>query len=359
MAIRTPLFTDPTDLGGIEGANNLKEFNSTQIDWLIYQVLMAWAGNPAVSLSTVGSGGTFLPGGMQDTRLQAGAGNTHISSFVPQGSCDPVSDVTVNYETMNMSVATIGGVADTNNLRYPVYYDDGLDKILLEDVNDYVLMEDGDIVKLEEDSYPALQAMSQQDMLDTFIYPAIDKLTAATTTDEQQGTYFISTVSTSIAGSTIVSATPIFRNTLSDTAAYLAADIPEAQDQPDPASVDYFLWRIDQTGTPPAGSEIPVYAVDLAPGFVNIQDYDSGDWETILSELVRWCAVNDTNGYKITYAINPVSGGVARGSTMINTKLDSSSYNTVQIGADDYRAQMFPAGTETTIGSYTFKIIKY
>tara|TARA_Y100000310_G_scaffold335768_2_gene418617 strand:- start:11663 stop:12742 length:1080 start_codon:yes stop_codon:yes gene_type:complete len=359
MAIRTPLFTDPTDLGGIEGANNLKEFNSTQIDWLIYQVLMAWAGNPAVSLSTVGSGGTFLPGGMQDTRLQAGAGNTHISSFVPQGSCDPVSDVTVNYETMNMSVATIGGVADTNNLRYPVYYDDGLDKILLEDVNDYVLMEDGDIVKLEEDSYPALQAMSQQDMLDTFIYPAIDKLTAATTTDEQQGTYFISTVSTSIAGSTIVSATPIFRNTLSDTAAYLAADIPEAQDQPDPASVDYFLWRIDQTGTPPAGSEIPVYAVDLAPGFVDIQDYDSGDWETILSELVRWCAVNDTNGYKITYAINPVSGGVARGSTMINTKLDSSSYNTLQVGPDDYRAQIFPAGTETTIGDYTLKIIKF
>jgi len=359
MAIRTPLFRDLTDLGGIEGANNVKEFNSTQIDWLIYQVLMAWAGNPSVSLTVVGSGGTFLPGGMEDTRVQAGAGNTHSSSFIPAGSCDPVSDVTVTYETMNLNTATLGGVADTDNLRFPVYFHDGLNKILLEDTGDYVLLEDGGVVRLEEDSHPSLQAMSQQDMLDTFIYPAIDKLTAATTTDEQQGTHFVSTTSSSIVGSTIVSASPIFRNTIADAAAYTASGIPETQDQPDASSVDYYLWTIDQTGTPPASAEIPVYAVDLAPGFVDIQDYDSVDWETILSELVRWCAVNDTNGYKITYEINPASGGVARGSTMINTKLDSSSYNTLQVGPDDYRAQIFPAGTETAIGDYTLKIIKF
>ena len=51
--------------------------------------------------------------------------------------------------------------------------------------------------------------MSLQDVKDTFLHPAIDLLTAATTTSQQAGTYHITTTS-SVSGSTLVSGTPIF-----------------------------------------------------------------------------------------------------------------------------------------------------
>ena len=60
--------------------------------------------------------------------------------------------------------------------------------------------------------------MSLQDVKDTFLHPAIDLLTASTTTTQQAGTYFISSTS-SVAGATEVSgsATPIFLDTRADT----------------------------------------------------------------------------------------------------------------------------------------------
>ena len=40
---------------------------------------------------------------------------------------------------------------------------------------------------------------------------------------------------------------------------------------------------------------------------------------------------------------------------MINTKLDGSTYRTLQVG-DDYRAQEQPSGTAQAISSYNLRI---
>jgi hypothetical protein len=64
--------------------------------------------------------------------------------------------------------------------------------------------------------------MDATDFLDTFIHPTITNLALSTTTTDQAGTYFVST-STSVAGSTLISSTPIFLDTRADTTKYSAA----------------------------------------------------------------------------------------------------------------------------------------
>ena len=73
--------------------------------------------------------------------------------------------------------------------------------------------------------------MSLQDVKDTFLHPAIDLLTAASTTTQQAGTHTIAT-STTLSGATNVSTTPIFSDTRADTTLYTAGGIGETLDQP-------------------------------------------------------------------------------------------------------------------------------
>ena len=67
----------------------------------------------------------------------------------------------------------------------------------------------------------SIKAMNLQDVKDTFLHPAIDLLTSGSTGTDQAGTYHIST-SSSVSGSTLVSATPVFSDTGADTGAYTA-----------------------------------------------------------------------------------------------------------------------------------------
>jgi len=191
MAIRAPLYYS----GG-----NLKEMVSAEIDEIIAQAIYQYSIAPSVELSVVSSGGSL--GTITDTRQQAGAMSTHASAFPNEATTAEPSTVTVSYDKINQS-ATSGSAPSDSGKTWPVYKTAGND----------------------------IQAMSLQDVKDTFIHPAIDKLTAATTTSEQAGTYQISN-SNSVSGSTLVNATPIFVNTQADTSAYQSANIPETLDQP-------------------------------------------------------------------------------------------------------------------------------
>ena len=52
------------------------------------------------------------------------------------------------------------------------------------------------------------------------------------------------------------------------------------------------------------------------------------------------------------------SGGTTRGTAMVDTRLDGSgNYQTRQVG-DDYRAQEFPNGSNSTITTYNLRITK-
>ena len=310
MAVRTPLIND---------SGNVKEMSSTQVDEIVDQVVYQYSLNPGVTLSVVGSGGNLSS--ISDTRLQAGATSTSASAFPSEATTAEPSTVTVAYQRLNSASASLTPTADTGKT-WPAYYTSG----------------------------GHIQAMSLQDVKDTFLHPAIDLLTAGTTSTQQAGTYTIAT-STSLAGATNVSATPIYADTRADTSAYSAGSIGETLDQPTTIT-NYYLHRID-------GSDTSY----TSPFFVNasnhLQEFDTTTFESLLQEWIRYTAASSTDGYAISYSIGTSGSGNTRGTSIVDTRLNGSgNYQTRQVGADDYRAQEFPNGSPTTINTYNLRIIK-
>ena len=310
MAVRTPLIND---------SGNIKEMTSTQVSEIVDQVVYQYSLNPGVTLSVVGSGGNLSS--ISDTRLQAGAASTSASSFPSEATTAEPSTVTVNYQRLNSANASLTPTADTGKT-WPAYYN----------------------------SSGAIQAMSLTDVKDTFLHPAIDLLTAASTTTQQGGTYTIST-STSLAGATNVSGTPIYSDTRANTAAYTAGGIGETLDQPTTIT-NYYLHRVNGSNTS-----------YTAPFFINsgnnLQEYDTSTFQTLLQEWIRYTAASSTDGYAISYSIGTSGSGNTRGSGIVDTKLNGSgNYQTRFVNANDYRAQEFPNGTPTTINTYNLRIIK-
>ncbi len=310
MAVRSPLKND---------SGNLKEMSSAEVDQVVDQIIYQYSLNPGVSLSVVGSGGNLSS--INDTRLEAGAVSSTSSSFPSEATTDEPGTVTVAYQRISQTIASVSPTSDTGKL-WPAYYT----------------------------SSGHIQAMSLQDVKDTFLHPAIDLLSSASTSTQQAGTYTLAT-STSLAGSTLVSSTPIFVDTRADTSAYSQSTIGDhALDNPTTIT-SYYLHRVNGTDNS-----------YVSPMFVNasnnIQEYATATWESLVQEWIRYTAASSTDGYKITYSIGSSGSGNTRGTAIANTILNGSgNYQTRQVG-DDYRAQEFPDGTPTTANTYNLRIIK-
>jgi hypothetical protein len=283
---------------------------------IVKQTVYQYSTDPSVVLSVVSSGGSLT--GLSDTRLQAGAQSTSVSSAPNEATTAEPSTVTVSYDKIT-STSTGGSATTDSGKTFPVYLD----------------------------SLNNIQAMTHQDMLDTFIHPAINLLSAASTTTDQAGTYQIST-SSSVSGNTAVSGTAVFVDTRANTGAYTSGSIPETLDQPTTIN-SYYLQRINGTDT---SYTLPI----IIDGSNNLQISPEASFETILKNMVKYSAVNDTN-FRISYSIN--GSGSNRGSGMVDTRLDGSgNYQTRFVNANDYRAQEFPNGTAQTISTYFLKIHK-
>jgi len=312
MAVRTPLIND---------SGNVKEMSSAQVDQIVDQAVYQYSLNPSVSLSVVSSGGSL--GTINDTRLQAGAASTSATAFPSEATTAEPSVVTVSYSKIDESVASVTPTTDTGKT-WPAYYN----------------------------ASGHIQAMSLQDVKDTFLHPAIDLLTAATTTSQQAGTYHISST-TSVTDSTEVSGanTAIYLDTRADTSQYTAGGIGETLDQPTTIT-SYYLQRVN--------------GVDnsyILPFYVNasnhLQEYDATTFESLLQEWIRYTAASSADGYTIRYNLGTSGSGNERGSGMGDTRLNGSgNYQTRFVNDDDYRAQEFPNGTATTISTYYLRINK-
>lgn len=311
MAVRTPLYY-------VSG--NLREMDAGMITALQNLAIYEYAQNPSVTLSVSGSGGNLTS--INDTRLQAGSSLTNPSTFPAEAATPEPSTVTVSYQRVLKTAATVTATVDTGKT-FPLYYNSGGN----------------------------LQHMNATDFIDTFIAPAITTLTSGSTTTSQGGTYLVST-STSVAGATLVSATPIFTDTRADTSLYSAAGIEETLDQPQTIT-EYYLHQI--TGpTEPTLTTFPLYADSNN----NIKEYSQAEIASVLASYIRRESASSVLGNSIDYNID--GSGTARGSSMVNTILTggSGNYQTFQAGADDYRAQEFPNGSPTTANTYVFKINK-
>jgi hypothetical protein len=310
MAVRIPLKND---------SGNIKEMTSAEISAVLDNIVYQYSLNPSVSLNYIASGGNI--GSISDTRLQAGAYSTSTTAFPNEATTAEPSVVTVTYDKINETIASVTPTTDTGKT-FPAY-----------------LTSSGNI-----------RSMNLQDVKDTFLHPAIDLLTTGTTTTQQAGTYFISTAS-SVAGSTLVSANPIYVDTRADTGAYQAASIPETLDQPTTIT-NYYLHVINGTNT-----------VYTNPFYVtasnHLQEYTTATFGSLMQGWIRYTAASSTDGYKFRYLLGNSGSGNNRGSGMSDTRLNGSgNYQQRFVNVDDYRAQEFPDGTPTSINTYYLSILK-
>jgi len=310
MAVRKPLY---------EVSGNLREMSTAMVDSIVDQVIYQYSLNPSVALSVVSSGGNL--GTITDTRKQAGSYSTSTTAFPSEATTAEPSTVTVSYSKINQTTATVSTTTDTGKT-WPSYYN----------------------------ASGQIQAMNLQDVKDTFLHPAIDLLTAATTTTQQAGTYHISS-SSSVTGSTLVSATPVFSDTRANTGAYTAGGIPETLDQPTTIT-NYYLHRVN--GSAPTFT-LPYY-ID---GSNHIHQYTSATFNSLVQEWIRYTAASSADGYSISYNLGTSGSGNTRGSGMGDTILNGSgNYQTRFVNTDDYRAQEFPNGTAVTANTYYLRINK-
>jgi hypothetical protein len=302
MAVRRPLILD--------GDDNLIEMTDAQIEDVQDRCRYTYGANPSVTLSVVNSGGNL--GALTETRLQAGAYSESATATPSQNTTADVSvkDGNDNDKTSQTAANTTASV-DTNNVAFPIFQTGG-----------------------------NIQAMTLQDVYDTFIFDAIDTILSAV---GQPGTYRVHD-QTTLSGYTAVSNTAIFVDTRANASAYTAGAIPEALDQ----AVDvksYYLLKPDNISPP--SMEAPLF---IRNSDSNLQQYSQAGIDAILENCMRHVASEET-GSKIRYRWSTAGSGVNLGTGMADTRLNGSTYETRFVDADDYRAQEFPAGSATTIST--------
>ena len=308
MAVRTPL-----KLNG----SNLQEMSTVEIEAIQDEAIRQYGLNPYVYLTGVSSGGNLENGTLTDSRLVAGASTTDVTNFDTEAETPNVYTTTVTYNRIIQSIDTSLTNWTNATLSYPLYYDGG-----------------------------DLREMTAADFGDTFIIPAIDQLTSGSIGTKQAGTYHIST-SNSVAGSTLVYASPVFTDTRANAAAYTADGIPETQDQPTTIT-NYYLHRIN-----PADEGSYQLPICYTKSGTNLYQTPADTLRNALNTMINYYAAEVT-GTRIRYGIN--TSGNTRGSGMTDTKLNSSTYLQRYVNTNDYRTQEVPSGTAANITTYYLRI---
>ena len=317
MTVRAPLkYVD---------ANTLQEMSTAEVTAWVDHICYLYGGSPSVTL-TVDTGSAQNLQAMSDTRLQAGAASTNASAFVAEGTTAEPATVTVTYDRVAQTYASVSPTSDTGTT-WPVYFDSSSKSII---------------------------AMPLADIKDTFLHPAIDKLIAASESDTTAGTFTVTTSATAATGYTNISTDAIFTDTRADTSAYAASGIPETLDQPTTVT-NYFLHRRNQGSDGFGSLATPLIIADS--GQTLTAQTTEAVIEGLFLEWIRETASESTDGYKIVYSM-ATSGGNTRGTAMVDTRLNGSgNYQTRQVG-DDYRSQEFPNGSAATITTYNLRITK-
>jgi len=254
--------------------------------------------------------------------MQAGAQSTSATATPSEGTTAEPSVVTVGNAKITLARASVSPTSDSGTT-FPVYYT-GSD----------------------------VQAMTLQDVKDTFLYPAIDRLVSGTESNDTAGTYTITTSSSAATNYTNVSTTPVFIDTRANTSAYSSGGIPETLDQPTTIT-NYYLHRRNAVDPVWSNLKTPLYI----NGDNDLQQFAEGTFDTLFQGWMREIASEDTSGtYRISYSF---SSGTNRGTGMADTRLNGSgNYQTRFVGLDDYRAQEFPNGSAATIATHYLKITK-
>lgn len=308
MAVRLPL---------VNLMGDLKEMTTSMVDQIIDRAIYLYSLDPSAFIYPANNG-TGNMGSLVDTRKIASTVTSHPSSFQTPGALGDTS-VTHNKMLMDQRPGTIyatpiNPTADTGKT-FPIYYDNG-----------------------------NIRAMSLQDWKDTFLHPAIDLLVGSNTSNSQAGTYTLHT-STSLSDHNIITLAPMY----TDTRYNGTTNVSSTRDRPSTVT-NYYLFRRRWSGSAP-GYTSPMYITASN----DLQEYTQTNFDSLLSDWIRYTAASSTDGYKINYNIN--GSGTTR-ATMTDTRLTGETTNTLFVNADDYRSQRFPAGSSSVISTYQLKIRK-
>jgi len=335
MTVRRPLVYDagPANTSGI-----FRELtNAELLEWQT-AIIDVYAANPTSVLSVVSGSGTISPT-MADTRLQAGAAKQgsdgFTESFPAATDTANISTVTVNYDKVSGAFVTSNTGEVDSGYNYPLFFNEDNDSI---------------------------QPMNLDDLIDSIIEPTIDLMVSATESDSTAGTYTINTAA-SLSGYTEVSGagTAIYLDTRANADAYTDAGIPETLDQPTTIN-SYFLQRKNAGSTVPSTKLLFLdndYGAPSNPNDFDVREYSIAEATALLATWLKVYA-GEVTGYKIIYSITTDgSGGNARGSSMVDTRLNGSgAFSTTLQDANDYRAQEFPNGSAATITTHTLRVTK-
>ena len=306
----------------LDSNNNIQRCTQAEMTALVQETIRQYGLDPSVVL-TVGSGNL---GNLSDTRLKAGAAGSDSTNFDTAGELADVSTVTVNYNKVIQTVNSISSLeSGDDDFSFPLYLD-------------------GD---------NNLRAMTLTDVYDTFVAPAVLLMCTSDTGTEQAGTYTITSSTTAASGETLVSSTAVFTDTRANAGAYTAGGLPETVDQPTTIT-NYYLHRIDSA----AAATIVRPLVHVRANTDRIQMYPLTKLRVFLkAALQRAASTTDHSGSTIRYSWSSTGTTNSRGTAMLDTRLNSSTRLTNQVG-DDYRAQEVPSGSATTISTHRLYIVR-
>ena len=320
MAVRSPLYWT---------GDGFRPMTSAQVGAISDRAIYLYAQDPSVVLSRVASNGNLSA--MNDTRFQAGTTLSRVDRFGTAAETPDITLVTTTWD--NIDETTVTGTAnptDTNNVRFPVYLD----------------------------ANNNIAAMTQTDFIDTFITPAITKMSrSASTNDEKGGTYeihsnleFLPIPSEIPAHLELVSAFPVYTNTIADITKFTAAGIPEALDQPKDVEL-YYLYKYVGSSSAPAMIERPMYLTSATNP--HLREYSNNQIDQILGPAIKHTSLQ--TGNRITYSISTTSTAQNRRGTMVDTRLTGASDSGKAerfAGVDAYLTQEFPNVLEVAQTTY-------
>jgi len=304
----------------LDGNNNIQECTDAEITALVRETIRQYGDSPSVTLA-VGSGNL---GNLSDTRTKAGAAGSDATNFDTASELANVATVTVNYNKIIQAVVSVASLESTDDdFSFPLYVDGNNN----------------------------LRAMSLADVNDTFVAPAVLLMVTTGTGTDQAGTYTITASASAASGETSISNTAVFTDTRANADAYTAGGIPETLDQPTTIN-NYFLHRMNSA----SAATIVRPLVSVTANTLKIQQYPVASLRAFLAQAIRYAVgTQELSGSTIRYSFSSSGTTSARGTAMLDTKLNGSSRITNQVG-DDYRAQEVPAGSAATISTHRLYI---
>ena len=313
MAVYRPIVSD--------GNKRIKECTTTTLNNMYQRIAYLYVQNPTVLVSVVSSGGNISPT-MTDERYKSGTAKRNTSGAWPAVTTFPTESQTGEPQLLTFTYDKINQTT-SNHATAPNY-----------------------TLKPVRRDGTGVREMTETDVIDTFIDPVVDNIETGTTSALAAGAYFINTA-TSLSNCTNLGT--VYTDTKANIAGYLAANIGVANTTQDVfTSTNYQLFRNN-------GVSVQDRTPLIVDGTKGLRHMTWSEFDNYFQPLIQ-AYIYGESGYTLRYNVD--GSGTTKGSAMVNNVLQNvtGNFTTVKATADDYRAQEFPNGTNSTPDTYRLKV---